>query len=346
MFVDRVKIHARGGQGGRGCVSFRREKYIPRGGPDGGPGGDGGSVILVTDPDTDHLTHLFYQPNQFAKRGVHGRGKQMDGKKGADLIVKVPPGTLVTQLPGGETVVDMDTLGARFVLCKGGRGGRGNMSYKSSTHQAPREYEEGEMGEEGQFELILKIVADISIIGFPNAGKSTLLTKLSKARPKVASYPFTTLQPMVGILEFEDYHTLRVADVPGLIEGASQDRGLGHDFLRHIERSKFYVVVLDTAATEGREPWDDYKTLMTELKLYRPELLKRPRLVIANKMDLPGAEEKLVTLRKKVKERILPMAAEKDVGIGNLIAYLHEFFFEKQPAKKSVKEAAAPRSRE
>ena len=331
MFVDRVKIHARGGQGGRGCVSFRREKYIPRGGPDGGPGGDGGSVILVADSETDHLTHLFYQPNQFAKHGVHGRGKQMDGKKAPDLIVKVPPGTLVKQLPGGETVVDLDKPDARFVLCKGGRGGRGNMSYKSSTHQAPREYEEGQPGEEGQFELVLKIIADISIIGFPNAGKSTLLTKLSKARPKVAPYPFTTLQPTVGILEFEDYHTLRIADVPGLIEGASRNRGLGHDFLRHIERSGFYIVLLDAAGTEGREPWDDYKTLLNELKLYQPGLLKKPRIVVANKIDVPGAEAKLSTLRKKLKEKIVPVSANEGTGIGKLIAFLHEFFFEKQP---------------
>lgn len=340
MFVDRVKIHARGGQGGRGCVSFRREKYVPRGGPDGGPGGDGGSVILVADSDTDHLTHLFYQPNQFAKQGEHGRGKQMDGRRGPDLIVKVPPGTLVTQLPGGETVVDLDAVGARFVLCKGGRGGRGNMSYKSSTHQAPREYEEGQPGEEGKFELVLKIVADVSIIGFPNAGKSTLLSKLSKARPKVGSYPFTTLQPMVGILEFQDYHTLRVADVPGLIEGASQNRGLGHDFLRHIERSKYYIVMLDAAGTEGREPWDDYKTLLNELKLFKPELLKKPRMVVANKIDVPGADQKLPMLRKKVKEKILEISAEQGTGVDELKERLHKFFFEAKPAGKARAGAA------
>jgi len=335
MFVDRVKIHARGGQGGRGCVSFRREKYVPRGGPDGGPGGDGGSVVLRVDTDTDHLTHLFYQPNQFAESGEHGRGKQMDGRKGKDLIVKVPPGTLVRQLPGGETVVDLDKNDATFVLCKGGRGGRGNMSYRSSTHQAPREYEEGKPGEEGQFELVLKIIADVSIIGFPNAGKSTLLAKLTKARPKVAPYPFTTLQPSVGILEFEDYHTLRVADVPGLIEGASRNRGLGHDFLRHIERSKFFIVLLDTAGTEAREPWDDYKTLMKELKLYQPSLLKRPRLVVANKTDLPDADKKLTALRKKLKEPILPISANEGKGIGKLVAHLHEFFFEEKGAEKT-----------
>ena len=325
MFVDRVKIHAKAGQGGRGCVSFRREKYVPKGGPDGGPGGDGGSVVLVADPETDHLTHLFYQPNQFAKRGEHGRGKQMAGKNGPDLPVKVPIGTLVRRQEDGETVVDLAEADARFVLCKGGRGGRGNMSFRSSTHQAPREYEEGEAGEEGRFELILKIVADVSIVGCPNAGKSTLLTRLSKARPKVAAYPFTTLHPSIGILEFKDYHTLRIADVPGLIEGASKNKGLGHEFLRHIERSKYLIVLLDAAG----EPWDDYKKLLKELALYQPDLVERPRLVVANKMDLPEAAKKIAALKKKVKERIVEVSAEKGAGIGKLIAVLHEFFFEK-----------------
>ena len=201
---------------------------------------------------------------------------------------------------------------------------------------SPREFEEGKPGEEGRFELVLKIIADVSIIGFPNAGKSTLLSKLSKARPKVAAYPFTTLQPTVGILEFEDYHTLRVADVPGLIEGASRNRGLGHDFLRHIERSRFFIVLLDAGCTEGREPWDDYKTLLNELKLYQPALLKRPRLVAANKTDLAGADEKLAALRKKVKERILPISANEGTGVGKLITLLHDFFFEAKPARRTA----------
>jgi len=336
MFVDRVKIHARGGQGGRGCVSFRREKYIPRGGPDGGPGGNGGSVILEADPEVDHLTHLFYQPNQFAKNGEHGRGKQMDGKGGVDLIVKVPPGTIVRELPGGQVVVDLVEPGKRFILCKGGKGGRGNMSFKSSTHQAPREYEEGEPGEEGEFELVLKLVADVAIVGFPNAGKSTLLTRLTKAHPKIAPYPFTTLHPSVGILEFEDYHTLRIADVPGLIEGASLNKGLGYDFLRHIERSTYYLILLDAAGTDGREPWNDYGILLEELELYRPELLERPRLVIANKIDVPSAEKKMGILRKKVKERMIEISAEQGTGLGKLIAMLHEFFYEKAPNRKLV----------
>jgi GTPase len=326
MFVDRVKIYAKAGDGGNGCVSFRREKFIPKGGPDGGNGGWGGSVILKVDPDTNNLVNLLYQSRLIAKRGEHGRGKQQHGKSAPNLVVKIPPGTLVKQLPEGEPVADLVVPGEEFILCEGGRGGRGNTTYRSSTHQAPREYQSGHPGEEGEFELELKTVADVGIIGFPNAGKSTLITRLSRAHPKIAPYPFTTLSPIIGTVEFEeDFSTLRIADIPGLVEGAHENVGLGHGFLRHIERCKALLILIDMAGTEGRDPRADYGNLLKELELYNPELLEKPQFIVANKMDLEESAENLKAFRKKYRgKKVIPISADKREGLELLRSELHK----------------------
>src|SRR5258706_4445414 len=347
MFIDEIKIYARAGHGGKGCVAFHREAYIPKGGPSGGNGGRGGSVILEADHDLNNLIAQYYHPRLIAQDSQFGMGNGMDGQAGKDLVIKVPCGTLVWQLgpepaehaakhveeeeeaddatiqassshrprfrtaTGGRAlevdlaaegedpaapatserrqVADLTENGQRFVLCKGGRGGLGNRNFATAARQTPRFAQPGEPGTEGDYLLELRIVAEVGLVGYPNAGKSTLLTAISKARPKVAAYPFTTLHPEIGIVEYADFHRLTVCDVPGLIEGAHRNVGLGHKFLRHIQRCKVLVVLLDMAGTDNRAPWDDYKKLLKELELYDPALLERPRLVVANKMDEPAA---------------------------------------------------------
>jgi len=356
MFVDEIKIYAKAGHGGKGCVAFHREAFVPKGGPSGGNGGRGASVILQADHDLNNLIQQYYVPRLIAPEGQAGMGKGMDGHAGKDLIVKVPCGTLVwllkdttppletkqvsddddedddqakpvlasstgkrplmrssrgqfaeeVDLSGtaadaakveadtpGELVADLTVHGQQFILCKGGRGGLGNRNFATARHQTPRFAQPGERGTEGEYRLELRIVAEIGLVGYPNAGKSTLLTAISKARPKVAPYPFTTLHPQIGIVEYADWKRLTVCDVPGLIEGAHQNVGLGHAFLRHIQRCKIIVLLLDMAGTDNRKPWDDYKQLLKELELYDPALVKKPRLVVANKMDEPVAEELL-----------------------------------------------------
>jgi GTP-binding protein len=373
MFVDEIKIYARAGHGGKGCVAFHREAYIAKGGPSGGNGGRGGSVILQADHDLNNLIAQYYQPRLIAEEGEGGLGKGMDGHAGKDLIVKVPCGTLVWRLAGqareipadedeipvskpmfqtstgkrplfrragsdlaqevdlskegtgeapagsspkGELVADLTQNGQQFVLCKGGRGGLGNRNFATAARQTPRFAQPGEPGEEGDFQFELRIIAEVGLVGYPNAGKSTLLTAISKARPKVAPYPFTTLHPQIGIVEYQDFHRLTVCDVPGLIEGAHQNVGLGHAFLRHIERCKILVLLLDMAGTDNRAPWDDYKKLLRELELYDPTLLDKPRLVVANKMDETVAEKNLKQFKAKVKKvSPLPISAAFDQGV-------------------------------
>src|SRR5580765_4420779 len=283
MFVDRVKVFAQAGTGGRGSVSFRREKFVPKGGPDGGDGGRGGNVILRADRHVDNLVNLFYEPLIKAKNGGHGMGKKMSGRAAVDKIVKVPVGTVVwaaeeekhptVQQPTSSSeqlaipVIDLARDGQEFVLCRGGAGGKGNVHFKSSRNRVPRQYTEGDEGEQGYFRLELRTIADAGLVGYPNAGKSTLLRKISAARPKVAAYPFTTLHPIVGVIEFPGYRRATVADIPGLIEGAHRGLGLGHEFLRHITRCRILVFVIDVAGSEGRNPVEDLQNLRREIDL-------------------------------------------------------------------------------
>ncbi|MCL5097340.1 MAG: GTPase ObgE [Candidatus Omnitrophica bacterium] len=323
MFVDEVKIYARAGHGGKGCVAFLREAHRPKGGPSGGNGGRGGSVILEADHDLNNLIAQFYAPRLIAQSGDHGMGKGMDGHAGSDLVAKVPCGTLVWHIPApdafnqdDELLVDLTEPGQRFVLCRGGRGGLGNRNFSTSTRQAPRFAQPGEPGEEGEFQLELRLMADVGLVGFPNAGKSTLLKAISRAQPKIAPYPFTTLHPQVGIVEYPDCVRLTVCDVPGLIEGAHRNVGLGHAFLRHIKRCKILILLLDMAGIDGRLPWDDYHQLLHELELYDPALIARPLLVAANKMDEPAASENLEEFKRRIPSlRVLGIAAAFDQGI-------------------------------
>ena len=397
MFIDEVKVYAHAGHGGKGCVAFHREAYRPKGGPSGGNGGHGGSVILEADHDLNNLIQQFYVPRLIAEDGHPGLGKGMDGHAGEDRLIKVPCGTIVWRLtpkviPGytpapdtesdesldpesgaegeeesedesksrppmlsssmanrpvfrrsgpetayeinleneddgsgkerrkrdkGERVVDLTEHGQQFVLAKGGRGGLGNRNFATSRRQAPRFAQPGEVGDEGEFLFELKMIAEVGIVGYPNAGKSTLLTAISHARPKVAPYPFTTLTPQVGIVDFpKDYRRIAVCDVPGLIEGAHNNVGLGHAFLRHVKRCKIIVMLIDMAGVDGRKPWEDYRQLLHELELYNPDLLKKPRYIVANKMDEALAEANMKQFKRKVpKTRVLPIAAAFDQGI-------------------------------
>jgi len=345
MFVDRIKVFAQAGSGGRGSVSFRREKFVPKGGPDGGDGGLGGDVILRADRHVDNLSNLFYEPIIKAKNGGHGMGKKMHGRSAPSKILKVPVGTIVwpaedrkrpapnaqrstpnsdesaisNQQSAIEPLVDLTRDGQEFVLCQGGAGGKGNVHFKSSRNRAPREYTEGEEGEQGHFLLELRTIADAGLVGYPNAGKSTLLRKISAARPKVAAYPFTTLHPIIGVVDFSGYRRATIADIPGLIEGAHRGLGLGHEFLRHVTRCRIFLFVVDVAGSEGRNPVEDLQQLRKELDLYDPLLSQRPWFIIANKMDLPGVEENLDALRKKFpKIDIVPISAAKGDGIEEL----------------------------
>ena len=327
MFVDRIKVFVQAGKGGRGCVSFRREKFVPKGGPDGGDGGRGGDVILRADRHIDNLVNLFYEPIIKAKSGGHGKGKKMMGRAGAAKVVKVPLGTIVYPANGNGTnesrveqpIVDLTRDGEEFVLCGGGAGGKGNVHFKSSRNRAPRQYTEGGEGEEGYFLLELRTIADAGLVGYPNAGKSTLLRKISAARPKVAAYPFTTLHPIVGVIEFPGYRRATIADIPGLIEGAHRGLGLGHEFLRHITRCRILVFVIDVAGSEGRNPVEDLQNLRREIDLYDPALSSRPWLIVANKMDLPDAKKNLKAVQERFpKIKILPTSAAIGEGMDAL----------------------------
>lgn len=336
MFVDNIRIYARSGKGGNGAVSFRREKFVPRGGPDGGDGGDGGSVIIEVDPHTNDLRSFFYDPKLIAGDGGAGRGVKKHGKNGKTVIGKVPPGTIIyrsnaTSLPESvfieregdglelEQVADLTEEGTRFILCPGGFGGKGNWHFRTATNQAPLEAEMGTDATEGVYFFELRRIADAGLVGFPNAGKSTLLGDISSAKPKVASYPFTTLQPVIGVVDFPDFRRCIVADIPGIIEGAHHNRGLGHEFLRHITRCKVLLFVIDMAGSEGRDPIEDLQQLRTEIKLYDEELTKREWIIIANKIDLEGAAENLEAFRNRFpRQEIFPISALSGEGIDEL----------------------------
>ena len=326
MFVDRVKISVKGGRGGNGCVSFHREKFVPRGGPDGGNGGNGGSVVLKADANEQSLIDLSYNRHYDAPNGPNGKGKNMYGKNADNVVVKVPVGTVVFDEETGEFLGDLETAGMELVVAQGGKGGKGNAAFATSGNRAPRTCEEGSDGEEKLLLLELKTIADVGLVGYPNAGKSTLLRALSAARPKVAPYPFTTLHPMVGVVEYEDFSRLTVADIPGLIDGAHRNVGLGHHFLRHIERTHLLVYVLDMAGIDGRTPWDDFRHLQNELELYMKGLSKRPALIAANKMDLPESAENLALLKDELASEVIdivPISADK-CELDNLKALLRE----------------------
>ena len=319
MFVDNIKLKVKSGKGGQGCVSFRREKFVVKGGPDGGDGGKGGDVYLQTSEHHQSLIDLTYTRFYQAPNGVHGQGKEMHGRAGEDLILHVPVGTIVRDKNTKDLIVDLAYPDMKYLIAEGGQGGRGNKRFACSTNRAPRESEVGFPGEEIEIELELKTIADIGFVGYPNAGKSTLLGALSAAHPKVAPYPFTTLHPVVGVVKFDDFFRLTIADIPGLIEGAHDNVGLGHEFLRHIERTKILAFVLDMAGVDGRTPWEDLETLKNELELYMKGLSTRKSVIIANKMDLEASKENLELLKQEYPNaHIFPISAATDESFDSL----------------------------
>jgi len=311
MFVDEVDIHVQAGSGGNGCLSFRREKFVPRGGPDGGDGGHGGSVIIVATATRNTLVDFRFHPEFEAKRGQHGQGSNRTGHSADDLEIAVPVGTLVFE-KDPEThdlrlLADLAEEGQRVVVAKGGRGGRGNARFVSSTNRAPRRTEPGIEGEEKQLQLQLKLIADVGLVGFPNAGKSTLISRISAARPKIADYPFTTLVPNLGVVRLDDERSFVVADVPGLIKGAHEGHGLGHQFLRHIERTKVLVHLVDVSGASGREPVEDFDTIVEELQRFSPAVAAKPQIVVATKMDAVDDPARVKALERHVKKQKVPL---------------------------------------
>ncbi|WP_164007353.1 GTPase ObgE [Pyxidicoccus trucidator] len=357
-FVDEVRIFVKGGDGGNGSVSFRREKYIERGGPNGGDGGNGGSVIFVADPQLTTLLDYRYQQHHFAKSGEHGMGNDCNGRGAEDMVLRVPVGTLVKDAGTEELVVDLGEPGQRWVAAKGGRGGLGNMNFATSTRQTPRFAQDGTKGEEKTLRLELKLLADVGLLGFPNAGKSTFISRVSRARPKIADYPFTTLVPNLGMVQYKDSLSFVMADIPGIIEGASEGVGLGHQFLRHVERCKVLIHLLDMGAEgEGRAPLHDFDVLNTELAKYSEELSSKPQVVAANKLDLPDAQAKLESLTEALRERgirVYPVSCVTGEGMQALMDSVAEVLFTGRteklhveppvraaPARKAAKKAPA-----
>jgi GTP-binding protein len=321
VFVDVAKIYVKGGDGGNGIVSFRREKYVPEGGPAGGDGGKGGDVILIVDEGLRTLLDFKYQRHFKAPRGEYGKPKNQHGANAEDMLVKVPPGTTVTDADTGEFLGDLTRHGQRLVVARGGRGGRGNTRFATAANKAPEIAEKGEPGEERNILLELKVIADVGLVGFPSVGKSTLLSVVSAAKPKIGAYHFTTLSPNLGVVDVGDGRSFVLADLPGLIEGAHEGHGLGHQFLRHVERTKVIVHVVDIAATEGRDPWEDFLKINEELKRYNEKLASRPMIVAANKIDLPEAQEHLSEFCKKLDPSIpvYPVSGVTKEGIQQLL---------------------------
>jgi GTP-binding protein len=298
MFIDRAKIHVQGGDGGNGVTAFRREKFVPRGGPSGGEGGRGGDVILLADASLNTLLHLRYNPQHIAQRGLHGEGSNRSGRDGEDLIVRVPVGTQILDASTGDLLHDLSHDGDRWLAARGGRGGFGNAHFATSTNRAPRYHQNGGKGEELDLQLELKLLADVGLVGFPNAGKSTFISTVSAARPKIADYPFTTLEPHLGVVDLGDFRTFVIADIPGLIEGAHTGAGLGDRFLRHIERTKLLLHLVDVSSVSGREAISDYETVNRELASYNQELATRPQFVVATKIDALDEPERLESLQQ------------------------------------------------
>jgi len=309
MFIDRAKIHVQAGDGGNGVTAFRREKFVPRGGPSGGDGGRGGNVILVADGSLNTLLHLRYNPMHKAERGSHGEGSNRSGHSGVDLIVRVPVGTQIFDATTGDLLHDLSQDGAQWLAARGGRGGFGNAHFTTSTNRAPRYHQSGGRGEELDLQLELKLLADVGLVGFPNAGKSTFISTVSAARPKIADYPFTTLEPHLGVVDLGDFHTFVIADIPGLIEGAHTGAGLGDRFLRHIERTKLLLHLVDVSSASGRDAVSDYETVNRELGSYNRELATRPQFVVATKLDALDEPQRLESLKQRAEEDNKPFFA-------------------------------------
>jgi len=353
MFYDKAKVYVKGGDGGNGCVAFRREKYVPDGGPWGGDGGRGGDVALVADEGLRTLVDFRYQRHYKAQRGEHGKGKNMQGGSGGDLELRVPVGTVVRDAETGRLIGDLTENGQRLIVAKGGRGGRGNARFATMANKAPKMAERGEPGNELWLGLELKLLADVGLVGLPNAGKSSLIAKISAAKPKIADYPFTTIVPNLGMVRVGEGKSFVVADIPGLIEGAHAGAGLGHEFLRHVERTRVLVHLVDLSGPEGRDPVQDFNTVNRELALYNPELAERPMLVAANKMDAPGAPENLDSFSRQLAGRyeIFPISALTGEGLERLterLAGLLESLPAREPEmvredEESVLHSAAPR---
>jgi GTP-binding protein len=344
-FVDEAKIHVRSGHGGAGCVSFRREKYVPRGGPDGGDGGRGGSIIVKAQSQKDTLLRFHYNQHFTAKNGLPGKGRNQTGEDGEDLIISVPPGTLIKDAVSGELIYDLPSPEDSFVLCKGGRGGHGNARFKSSTMRSPRFAQPGEEPEEKYVLLELRLLADAALVGYPNVGKSTLISKLSSAKPKIADYEFTTLIPNLGVVSAGEDRSFVLADLPGLVDGASEGLGLGHRFLKHVKRTSVIVHILDPSRMDLKDPAKDLENILKELKNYDPTLLKKPKLIAMGKMDLPEGEEALKAFKKaKPRTTVYPFSSFTGQGLDALRYAIWRMILQekgKAEAEKAAKEAAS-----
>ncbi len=345
-FVDEVRIYVKAGDGGNGAVAFRREKFVERGGPSGGDGGNGGSVVFVADPQLTTLLDFRYQQHHRARNGENGMGSDCNGRAAEDLILKVPTGTLIRDANTGELLVDLEEPGQRFVAAQGGRGGLGNMNFATATRQTPRFAQEGTKGAEHTLILELKLLADVGLLGFPNAGKSTFISRVSRARPKVADYPFTTLVPNLGMVQYKDNLSFVMADIPGIIEGASEGVGLGHQFLRHVERCKVLIHLIDLGAEgEDREPLKDFDILNRELERYSEELARKPQVVAPNKLDLPHARERLEAFTTAMRKRgiaVFPVSTATGEGMQALMDVTAEVLFTGRTDKLRVEPPAEP----
>ncbi len=322
MFVDEAKIWVKAGDGGHGCVSFRREKYVPKGGPDGGNGGKGGDVYFQAVENLDTLLDFAGKHHWQAQNGQPGSGNNKHGANGEDLIIKVPPGTLIYDVDLNLLLKDLNEIGMKVCICRGGKGGRGNKAFATATNQTPRYSEQGKKGQERNLRLELKLIADVGLVGMPNAGKSTLISRTSGARPKIADYPFTTLEPVLGIVELSGFRRFVMADIPGLIEGAHNGTGLGFEFLKHIERTRIIVHILDIMPVNNSDPVDNYKAIRSELELYSKELTKKQEVIVANKIDLDPDGKAVSNLRKKLNKTVHPISAVTGSGIKELTEIL------------------------
>ncbi len=343
MFIDRVKIKIKAGDGGNGVTAFRREKFVPRGGPSGGDGGRGGSVWIESDEGLNTLLHLRYNPEHKAERGHHGEGSNRHGKDGQDITVRVPVGTQILDADTGDAVFDFTEAGQRYLAAKGGKGGWGNSHFATPTRRAPKYHYNGRPGEEKEFQLELKLIADVGLVGFPNAGKSTLISVISAAKPKIADYPFTTLEPNLGVVDMGDYRTFVVADIPGLIEGASEGAGLGDRFLRHVERTKLILHLVDVSSVSGRDPVEDYEIINKELAAYNADLAERRQIVVATKIDSLDDPDRLESLKVRALRdgrEFFAISSVTNTGVRELVAHVAGVIAESAPSSEEAAAAA------